>query len=232
MPQSTCRPSSPVVAVVPRAEVAGGVERLAAQRARRPAGGDHPLGAVDERRGSPPGSAGPAAGRGRRDLGVVLVLVGVVRSRPRRRLVLVGRDRLDDDGAGVDVEGQAERADPELLVDRGVQRLVVGRRALGAAGSSTPNRRCASASSSSSFSASSDTCTFSSTTLTSRPPPRACRKNVRSPGRDPRSRPRTAPAARTRTPGGSCPRTLAVTRRAHRAVIAPGWTALAGWIVV
>ena len=56
------------------------------------------------------------------DRDVVLV---VVRAQLDLGVGLAGLDRLDHDGGGVDVEGQPERADAELLVDRRIQRLVV-----------------------------------------------------------------------------------------------------------
>ena len=112
-----------------------------------------------------------------------LVTWGVNRTRSRSRsdmasssssvrtsscLVFPDRDRLDDDGSAVNVEGQSERADAELLVQRGVQTARCPSRAAPGA-DIDPKRRCASPSSSSSFSASSATWTFSKATVTRRP---------------------------------------------------------------
>ena len=78
-------------------------------------------------------------------------------------------------------KARPEGADAELLVERACPAARC-RTARSGVGQVDAEPALASASSSSSFSASSDTCTFSRATLTSRPPPRAWRKNVRSPG--------------------------------------------------
>src|SRR5688572_6839110 len=100
--------SSPsVVAIVARAEVAGGVERLAAQRARGPARGDHAAGAVDEIAHPGRGQADPepveiVADRG--DLGRLLLFFLFGEGLGG----LVDGDRLDDDRVVFDVEGEPE----------------------------------------------------------------------------------------------------------------------------
>jgi hypothetical protein len=106
--------------------VAGRVERLAAQRARRPAGRDHAPGPVDELPGGLGGQSHPQPVQVVVGLVLVVVIVRVVLgAEVDLGVPLAGLDRLDHHRGAVDVEGQAERADPELLVDRGVQRLVV-----------------------------------------------------------------------------------------------------------
>ncbi|GFJ94567.1 hypothetical protein Prum_082090 [Phytohabitans rumicis] len=120
------------------------VEGLPTQRARWPAGREHPAGPVDER---------PRRGRGQPHPQPVQVVVGLFvlfvfgqlgagAAQLNLDLGLAGRDRLDHHGRGVDVVRQAQCAHPELLVDRGVQGLVVGqsRRGLGQLGPEPPVR--------------------------------------------------------------------------------------------
>ena len=112
-------------------------------------------------------------------LGVRLELGG---PRPRPPSARV---RLDDDAArSSPSHASAIGADPELLLDRGVQRVEVvavdggdrGDRRVAA------DRRTTSSSSASTRSARTCTCCFSSATLVDPGPARACRKNMRSPG--------------------------------------------------
>src|SRR3954447_8451126 len=125
---STCGGSVPdrgplVVPVEPDAHVALGVERLGAQRARRPTGGDHALGA-----------AGELAGlhRGEEHAQGVRALLGVVQHDRLVDLLLAHREEFDHDGARVGVPAQAHGADPELLLERHGQRVeVAARRLLG-----------------------------------------------------------------------------------------------------
>src|SRR5690606_11841820 len=81
----------PVIAVVPRADVPARVQRLPAQRTRRPAGGDHPTRPLDERPGLRGRDAHPQP---------VEVLLGLL------RLAVAYLDRLDHHRGRVDVEGQ------------------------------------------------------------------------------------------------------------------------------
>src|SRR3954468_16788448 len=104
------------VAVLPRADVPGGVQRHGAQRAGGPAGGDGPAGAGDE---------GAGRGGGDRHPQRVGALIGVGEDRVLLDRLLAGGDCLDDDGVLLAVPGQAHRGDPELLVDRRGQRVQV-----------------------------------------------------------------------------------------------------------
>src|SRR5215469_3796364 len=104
------------VPVLPRAHVAGGVQRQPAQRARRPALSDDPQRTLGEGPGGlgrepHPQHGGPV----RRDL---------VGQRLHRRLgLLLG---LDHHPVRLAVPGQRDGPDPELLHQRKVERAVVG----------------------------------------------------------------------------------------------------------
>src|SRR5580692_307332 len=112
------------VAVLARADVPGGVERQAAQRARRAPGRDQAERAVRERPGRARGDPHPEhAGAVDRD---------VVRQRLDRRLAVLLR--LDDHSVAVAVPGQGDRADPEVLGQRQVERAVIAQQRRSALG--------------------------------------------------------------------------------------------------
>src|SRR5689334_233908 len=116
---------SALVAIGPRADVARGVERVAAERARRPPGGDERVRAARE--GTGRGRAEADAGRVARErsrlvVRLVVDLVGVV---------VVA---LDDDPLAVLVPGERERLHPPVLVEGRLERLGVLGCAAGLAG--------------------------------------------------------------------------------------------------
>ena len=160
--------------VAPRAEVALRVERLAAQRARRPARGEDAQRAGDELAGV--GGGEPDPEQVRPVLGVVvleclglafLALLGVL----VRLGDLAGLEQ-DEVVAAVPAEGQD--AGLERLVQRLVERLASP---VTSASSSAPSipRRSSSSSRSPSRWARTATWTFSTATDTILPPSRACR---------------------------------------------------------
>src|SRR5689334_25087574 len=105
---------SALVAIGPRADVARGVERVAAERARRAPGSDEGVGAAGEGACLCRAEADPdRVARERRDL-VVRVVVDLV------GVVVVA---LDDDLLAVLVPGEGERLHAPVLVERGLQRL-------------------------------------------------------------------------------------------------------------
>src|SRR6478672_5245544 len=120
--RSLTGPGSAAVAVGARAHVPAGIERATAERARRPPGGHHCLGPGDEGAGRGPGEP-DAQQRRAVDLVVVdqrrVVLVAVVVSLGQR----LG---LDHDALVVGVPDQGHHTDPELLLDRRVERRGVG----------------------------------------------------------------------------------------------------------
>src|SRR4051794_3958129 len=107
------------VAVGPWADVPLRVQRVAAERARRPARRHHRPCPLGERPGGRAGEADPQQRgvRGRLEV-------------PFRRRLLADLQALDDHTLRVDVPDQAHRADPEVLLDRAGERchvLQVGR---------------------------------------------------------------------------------------------------------
>src|SRR3954454_18637080 len=107
---------SAAVAVLPRADVAGGVEGQRAQRAGRAAGRDDPAGPGDEGPSRPGRDGHPQR---------VGALLGVGEDRVLLDRLVTAGDGLDDDGLLLAVPGQAHGGDPELLVDRRGERLEV-----------------------------------------------------------------------------------------------------------
>src|SRR5215472_10527294 len=106
------------MAVLPRADVPGGVQRQPAQRARRPSGGDKLERALRERPGGPRGDPHPQhGGPVRRDL---------VGQRLDRLVALLLY--LDDHPVAVAIPGQGYGADPKLLGQRQVERTIVAQR--------------------------------------------------------------------------------------------------------
>ena len=105
------------VAVLPGADVPGRVQRQAAERTWRPSLADQLERAPGERPG----------GRGRdphpQHSGAVLGDVVGQRLDRRVRFLLC----LDHDALVVTIPGQGDDADPELLKQRQVERLIVGR---------------------------------------------------------------------------------------------------------
>ena len=167
-----------VVAVLARADVAGRVERVAAQRAGRPPGADDAEGALDERAGGVGGE--PDAEQVR---AVLVVIVDL-----DERFALASTSSSSSPGARASMRMRsASPSQPSVSV--------VARKAslsgsssgfssglMGAGGSSTMPRRSSSTRSCPSRSASTATWAFSSATLTTRRPSRAWRKNERLPG--------------------------------------------------
>src|SRR5450756_2660880 len=106
------------VAVLPRADVPGGVERQPAVRARRAAGGNEAERALRERAGRARGDpyaedTGPVDGdvvRQRLNGGVAILL------------------RLDDYLVALAIPGEGDRADPEVFGQRQVERAIVAQR--------------------------------------------------------------------------------------------------------
>src|SRR5579862_1336199 len=112
-----------VGAVLAGADVAARIERVAAQRARRTARPDDPERPLDERPGGVSGEAHP------QEVGPVLVVVLELQGL---RLRLLGGlagplgPRLDEDPLGLAVPAQRQRAGPECLVERLVERTDIG----------------------------------------------------------------------------------------------------------
>src|SRR3954470_3813537 len=102
------------MAVLSRTDVAGRVERQAAERAGRPPGRDNLFGTPYEC---------PRLRRGDADAQHVRPVFAVgERLRGGSLLAFGGGVRLDDDAVVVSVPGESERADPELLHQRCVER--------------------------------------------------------------------------------------------------------------
>ena len=108
--------------------MAGRIERVAAQRARRTPGPDDAERALDEGSGRVRGE--PDA----QEVGAVLVVVIELDDALGLRLcldvfvivLLARRPRLDQDLPGVDVPAEGQRRRPERLVERLVERLLIG----------------------------------------------------------------------------------------------------------
>src|SRR6478672_12591356 len=102
---------------MPWTDVPGRVKRKPAQRARRPAGGDHPPRSINER---------SRLARLDADAQRVRTVLNVLEQRFLRSFgVLDRRLRLDDDQLGIAVPGQTHRADAKLLVHRLLERVTV-----------------------------------------------------------------------------------------------------------
>jgi hypothetical protein len=109
------------MAVLARADVAGRVQRVAAERARRPAGADDPEGAFDEG----PGRIGAEADA--EDIGSIVILVVDLDDGLALfllDLVTLG-PRLDQDLLGVAIPAERQRRRPECLVEGLVERVLV-----------------------------------------------------------------------------------------------------------
>src|SRR5664279_6365174 len=99
-----------VIAVQPRADMTVGVERVVAQGARRPPGGDDPFGVLGEVPGLAQRHEHPQR---------VRTVLAVLEHDLFADLFLAQRQQFHDDLRALAVPGQAHGADPELGVDRG-----------------------------------------------------------------------------------------------------------------
>src|SRR4051812_6855374 len=105
---------SPTVAVLAWADVPLGIQRQSAQRAGRPAGGNDPLGALDEGPRGVSADPHPQRVRALLDVGQRLDELFLV-------LGLLLGERLDHDELVLAVPGEPHAPDAEVLLDRDVQ---------------------------------------------------------------------------------------------------------------
>jgi len=92
------------------------IQRLGTQRARRAPGVDHPVGPIGER---------PRLRRGEEDPHRVRALLGVVEHHRLVDLALGDGQQLDHHGTALGIPAETHGADPELLLERDLQRVGV-----------------------------------------------------------------------------------------------------------